>query len=282
MRKHLRLSLGMAALIAVGCGGSGTYTFVPPAVAGSTDTPTQVSTQQTTVVAPTTNPVTSNFSVNGSVVQGTIPAGETINAGDSVTLVPLDFPVPVDIDTTSAIKTRQGFVPGEIWISRDGGQSWHDTHLKLQGKKIVGNLGSQYIALVARGQIFDLSVDGPFHLGAGTNRLDISTEMIVHYEKFGVNSYPRRVQYAFPANGGILTQAHIDAYFPTLFDTSGGGQSEVAYGSVDKNLNATIYSDHLTFNDPATDNLDPIPVGGIDFVGFSMDTNTTPRHFHRR
>jgi len=302
MRKSLRVSLATAALVLVGCGGSGSYTFQPPSVTGSTSTPTSSSTASTTVPVatdPTTGltvaqstPATYVDPTTGHTVTTTVtvPAGETLTAGEPTAIIPLDFPVDFTQGSSSALaaslakqKTARlgGTTPGELFISRDGGLTWNDTRLNINGGKIHGALGNKYLALAARGTSLDISVDGPFYLGSGSNVLDVTTELDIHYDKFGVNSHPIATQYTLPADNGRLTSSKISVFFPIQFNTSGGGEAEVAYGAVDKLMSANIFSDHLVYSDPNLDlPADSIPSTGVDVVAFSLDVTTTKKHHH--
>lgn len=298
MRKHLRMSIGLAALVAVGCGGSGTYHFTPPSINGTTSTPTATVTAAApvsvvtdpvtgtpvtqTVPATFTDPDPASPTFGTTVTEPVaVPAGQTIAQGDPTILIPTaTFPVPIDTDGTvpsqGTVKPRlANSKPGEVWISTDGGNTYVDSQLKIKNFALQGALGAKYIQISVKNPSFDLWVDGPFHLGSGTNRLDVGIGMSIEFSRLGTFSYPRRVTYAFPANGGVLTQAKINIQFPSIATTSGGGSAEVSYGAVDKTLDATVNSDTLIFNDPKNDTQDQIPAGlnyaqggGIDYIAF--------------
>jgi len=288
MRKHLRLSIGLAALVAVGCGGGGSYHFTPPQIGGSTTlTEPGKSTPTTTTTAPTTSAVTTSLNVTSAEGVTTtetvaVPAGITITPADTVAVIPATFPIGITpiagSNSASGVKPRVSTVtPGEVYLVDPTTGNLSDLHLSIQGININGTLGASFIALPANNQKLLLFVSGTFNLGSGTNILTVNNGLYLKYSHFGPFSWPTKVAYTLPANGGNLTSANIQVGFVAneLADVDGSGFANVQYGSVSKTYTAPVVVNSqgqqtLTILDPATDPQDPIPASGVDVVSLAV------------
>jgi len=294
MRRNLRFSLALATLVAAGCGGSGSYTFTPPAITGTTSISTagtgSLPSGTTSVTAPANSTLTQVFNVTDPVTGQTttesaaIPAGVTITAGEKVAVIDPTFPIPVNADPNGAIVQRspgQALIPAEIYYydkTKPAGSRYQDTSLSVAGTLINGTLGTPKIALPADDGTYTFVIAGPIKIqGAGTSVLKCATGVYVTFTKFGPTSWPTKVQYTLPADGGLLTSANIKVNFAAsdaeLVNASGSAQ--IAYGAVIKTFTSSVASDGSAYSVDIFDgNLDlpadKIPTTGVSAVAFQF------------
>jgi len=272
MKTFSKVGLAASLVIVAGCGGSGSFHFVPPDVQGITSTPSTETIANVPVTAPVGTPTSGTFPVNGQQVSAVVPGGQSIAIGDNVVLVPTTFPLPLTTSGAAATRTAGA---GEIYEKNAGGP-WTDTGLKVQNGIVVGTTGAtlphKFVALAAKNQSLAFYVQGPVNLPglSGHPPLTVNGNVYIAWDSFGHNAYPQKVTYALPANGGTLPAAKIAVQFKP-----GGivafGAAFLTYGGISKHYTAVAGPDvdgitTFTILDPATDSTDPIPGTGIDNV----------------
>lgn len=249
MKKQYRISIGVLAMVAVGCGGGGSYHYSPPAVTGSVATPNiptvfnppagdshtttvtdPVTGKKTTVftVQPTEPPVTlTNYPLPAGTTESdgvsitkvdiVIPSGVTITQGEPVALVPPTFPIDMDLGATNLAKSSRIGSRGDILLRSKG--NWIESGFSLTGGKITeGGVSLQGKFLVVPADIdgsLGVQVVGPLEIRntATNSKLTINGNTTVLWNKFIPDMYPVYTTYTLPSNGGVLTGSTLTMQF---------------------------------------------------------------------
>lgn len=256
--------------VLAGCGGSsssvqGLTPFVPVTggVSGGT-----TATSNNSVSASTTPQQVQVTLPDGSTLTGTLPAGQAINAGDVVGVVPPNQPI---IGGISYAGPKRAASPGDLFV--DGTDS---------GIQINPDTSFPVFVILPNGQ-HTLSESGPFNISNGNNTLTVQ-QFIFKLEVqsilgVGLISLPTSVTGRLPANGGSTANGNgvaVDLVGQFVGHTA---TLTVQWPGVTKaqtkRLNGIsilgVQFAEAKFRDPLSDSSDVIPATGVNTV--ELDIN---------
>jgi len=260
--------------IMAGCGGGSANVQGLGGTVATTGGITNTSGTTSTNVSSSNQPQQVQVTVNGQTITGTLPAGESITAGQNVATIPPGVPIIQGLtlatkfhgkQVTPSVAKPQGGSQGQVWV--DG----VNTGLTVNS---AGDL-SGYLILTQGNHT--ITAYGPFAIVGGS--AFAPTQLNVGQFNFGVTvladgdaSIPSGLNMKLPSNGG--TWAHgpfVTVTYPTPdFATGTGSLTIVVDGSVTIDQSRVMTNGVATYYSlGATAGTHLIPSSGVETVTFN-------------
>lgn len=301
-----RLLIFGAIILAAGCAGNGSNNTVVDTVTGDVTLPTGILTPPTSVTAPAGTPTPLVITTGGTTESGFVMGGDDVAAGEEVLAIPDELPVTIEEDpdstpgynageeevdensnipnpdllTSAASLTRaqRGTIlwhPADTTQFRDTGLRFASGRIRL--KQTNQRVGKLFTRLADRneGRTVTVRFVGPLTLSrlgtSGKLRVSKWIDLVFQTRRSGTfSSYPTRVVYDLPSNGGTMYNKRFDV---TTSRALSGGQSTLRIRKSNGTKLQTVLSNSSkvsVFRNPVQDAQDQIPQSGVESIRLTL------------